>query len=376
MNGAGGGDVFPFRFASEVFIFLVTRLEILIFLYDFAVTNDAATDASTKGEIEGFLRALAGFGESGEIGVVFDIDRLGIGLLEHGSKIEVVPRKVAKPGRLIILDNAWHGDRYNCNFANDEASIDLLRKIRVEGFLTSGGGEFDGVKNFAALIYERNDSLSAADINAEIHVDSISGKLRKVAASVVGLQKIKMRVIVCKSKECTGVKMSNDTKYKRWAWGALIGLAAVIIVAGLVMAMTLTSPKPNEQADSASTVAQVDKKASEGEKDEKTNEESEANNANSQSSSDASDEQKAAAGNQESTSSASANDSASVSSQKTDSVKTEPSNNATSSTATPQNNTTNSMPKTGPEELIIPIVALAICGYLFAYNVALFKKNA
>jgi hypothetical protein len=45
------------------------------------------------------------------------------------------------------------------------------------------------------------------------------------------------------------------------------------------------------------------------------------------------------------------------------------------SSNTSQNNSSN-IPKTGPEEAILPIVALAVSVYLLAYNATLFKKNA
>ena len=168
--------------------------------------------------------------------------------------------------------------------------------------------------------------------------------------------------------------MSNDTKYKRWAWGALIGLAAVIIVAGLVMAMTLTSPKPNDSVANTTAVEQADNnQTNEGKKNEKTSKESEANSSDSKSSASASNEQETTTNTQENSSSASENNSTSVSD--TRSSETDSSNNVATNSMASQDNASD-MPKTGPEELIVPIIALAICGYLFAYNAALFKKNA
>lgn len=41
--------------------------------------------------------------------------------------------------------------------------------------------------------------------------------------------------------------MDVNAKYKRWGWAALIGLVAVIIVAGLIVAVTLArDPKPSD----------------------------------------------------------------------------------------------------------------------------------
>ena len=39
-------------------------------------------------------------------------------------------------------------------------------------------------------------------------------------------------------------------------------------------------------------------------------------------------------------------------------------------------NNGSSMPKTGPEDSIIPVLGLAVVATLFAYNVVMFKKNA
>ncbi len=42
--------------------------------------------------------------------------------------------------------------------------------------------------------------------------------------------------------------MDVNAKYKRWGWAALIGLAVVIVVAGLIVAVTLgRDPKPSDE---------------------------------------------------------------------------------------------------------------------------------
>ena len=59
--------------------------------------------------------------------------------------------------------------------------------------------------------------------------------------------------------------MLNEQKYKRWAWGALIGLAVIIVVAGIIMAMTVSTPKPSTDIAKKANTEVVS-----GEKNEKT----------------------------------------------------------------------------------------------------------
>lgn len=147
--------------------------------------------------------------------------------------------------------------------------------------------------------------------------------------------------------------MENGAKYKRWAWGAVIGLAAVIIIAGIVMAMSLTSPEPNKEVSTVETAFDGNNSTENEEKpkDEETTEESAGNDSTAQN--DQTTEKNTGATEEHSASTPS----------------TQQSNNESVAAA-------GSIPKTGPEDAIIPIIALAICGSLFAYNVVLFKKNA
>ena len=155
--------------------------------------------------------------------------------------------------------------------------------------------------------------------------------------------------------------MLNEQKYKRWAWGALIGLAIIIVIAGIIMAMSAKTPKPNNEltADKASTSAVS------GEKNEKTvkdSEETKKNNQETETKSETTNN-----GTQNQTGAQSGN---------TGSVNTPVQTTTPAQTTTPVATTTDNMPKTGPEDAIIPVLGLAIVGYLFAYNAALFKKNA
>jgi hypothetical protein len=46
-----------------------------------------------------------------------------------------------------------------------------------------------------------------------------------------------------------------NAKYKRWGWGAVIALIGVILIAGLVVAVSMSSPKPNSGSDVITTTA-------------------------------------------------------------------------------------------------------------------------
>ena len=148
--------------------------------------------------------------------------------------------------------------------------------------------------------------------------------------------------------------MESEYKYKRWAWGALIGLAAVIIIAGIVMAMTLSHPEPNKEV--ATTVNQAEEP-----KSEETTEKPAGNDTTTENDTQAETKPETTTENTQSASSTEQSNSGSV---------------EAPTTTTTTTTETNNIPKTGPEDMILPIFALAVCGSLFAYNVVLFKKNA
>ena len=151
--------------------------------------------------------------------------------------------------------------------------------------------------------------------------------------------------------------MINESKYKRWAWGALVGLAAVIIIAGLIMVMSLQSPKPNTKNDVA-----------------KANTETVSEEKNEKSTSTTTDTK--------STQNSQKTETESKTTENTTSNKTSESqskntiSSSSSSVKTTESTASESIPKTGPEDYLFPIFALAACGYLFALNAQLFKKNA
>lgn len=146
--------------------------------------------------------------------------------------------------------------------------------------------------------------------------------------------------------------MNNEYKYRRWAWGALIGLAIVIVVAGIIMASSASTPKPKSDGN-VRTVADTSKT------EKKDN-------------------------NEKTTKKTETDDQTKKNDKKTE-TKSEPTttttNDTKNTTSEKQGNsgsvkTTSNMPKTGPEDGILPIAAAAVIAYLFAYNSKLFKKNA
>lgn len=152
--------------------------------------------------------------------------------------------------------------------------------------------------------------------------------------------------------------MLNEQKYKRWAWGALIGLAVIIVVAGIIMAMSVKTPKPSE------TVSKANTDIVSGEKNEEATEESKTDDSTAKNDQKTETKPETTKDTTEDTSSEKQSNSGSVSAP------------ATTTAPTTTTTTSDNIPKTGPEEVIIPILGLAAIGYLFAYNVALFKKNA
>ena len=150
--------------------------------------------------------------------------------------------------------------------------------------------------------------------------------------------------------------MLNEQKYKRWAWGALIGLAVIIVVAGIIMAMTVSTPKPSTDIAKKANTEVVS-----GEKNEKTTEESKNNDQTKKDNQKTETKSETTKDSSKNSTSEKQSNSGSVSAQ-------------TPATTTPT--TSNYIPKTGPEEFIIPVFGAAIVAYLFAYNAALFKKNA
>ncbi len=146
------------------------------------------------------------------------------------------------------------------------------------------------------------------------------------------------------------MEYAYESKYKRWAWGALIGLVVVIIVAAIVIAASLSSPKPKAEVATVNTgdTSEEERKAEEERQAEEERKAEEARQA---------EEARKAEGARQTEEARRAEE-------------------ARQAEANRQAASATSIPKTGPEDMILPILALAVSGYLVAYNVALAKKNA
>ena len=138
----------------------------------------------------------------------------------------------------------------------------------------------------------------------------------------------------------------NDAKLKRWGWGAIIGLVGVILVAGLVIAVSLSSPKPTTDSEgvqiaSSKTDEKKDKKAA----DKKAAEEKKAAEKK------AADEKAAA-----------------------DKKKREEAERQAAA-ASESTTTTADMPKTGPLDTTVAVLGGAVVAYLAALNFGILKKR-
>ena len=126
----------------------MTGLKIAVALSELAIFYDAATDTGREGEIKGATFAMVGLGESGEIGVVFNVDGEAEIIVEFGGDIKIVPVEVAKPSGNVAFDDAGHRDGARFNAGNTEVNADLLAEVLVKLALVLEGSEFNGMKDF------------------------------------------------------------------------------------------------------------------------------------------------------------------------------------------------------------------------------------
>ena len=145
--------------------------------------------------------------------------------------------------------------------------------------------------------------------------------------------------------------MDVNMKYKRWGWGAIIGLAVVIVIAGLVLAFSLNAPKSNEE------VATSTDSAANGDIDANSTENSGSTSDNSGTSS-----------NSGSSTSNSSNSNTGSSSSATSGSNS----SASSSTGTTNSN----LPKTGPEDYMLSFGLAAVAAYLLVLNLSFAPRNS
>lgn len=138
----------------------------------------------------------------------------------------------------------------------------------------------------------------------------------------------------------------NDAKMKRWGWGAIIGLIGVILVAGLVIAVSLSSPKPTaDESVAIETVKTEDTKKDDSAAKKQAEEKKAADEKKKAEEQAAADAKAKAAAEAAST----------------------PSTTAT---------TTGNMPKTGPLDTTVAVLGMSVAAYLAALNLGLIKKRA
>lgn len=181
--------------------------------------------------------------------------------------------------------------------------------------------------------------------------------------------------------------MDTNTKYRRWGWGAVIGLIAVILIAGLVVALTM-SKKPNgteaelagDGANSGVIAADDDKQSANGGSSDSGKSDSDKNSENK---SDSSSDSKA---NDENTHDSSANanngDANNGGSSASGSANNGGGSNRTDGSANNNsgaNNNANAagdLPKTGPIDTTIAIIGMAATAYLLSLNYEFTKEKA
>lgn len=173
--------------------------------------------------------------------------------------------------------------------------------------------------------------------------------------------------------------MDTNTKYRRWGWGAVIGLIAIILIAGLVIALTMNKKPSNTEAELANDGANGEIVAVDG--NENTNNSS----ANSDSSKS---EEKSEDKSEDKSSSEKKNESSSSSSDEKNSHSGSSANggatsggnsnggsNGSSAANGSSSTDASQMPKTGPVDATIAILGMAATAYLLSLNAAWAKEK-
>ena len=163
--------------------------------------------------------------------------------------------------------------------------------------------------------------------------------------------------------------MDTSTKYRRWGWGAVIGLIAVILLAGLVVALSMgKKPKVADtelNADTNSGTVAVEDGASQDQQSGETVN----GGTTKKDESETKTESENKAEDEKNTNNSSANK------QNSDSGATaETEKNTKRDNAVAGNN--GEMPKTGPVDATMAIVAVAVSAYLLSLNVAWAREDA
>ncbi len=173
--------------------------------------------------------------------------------------------------------------------------------------------------------------------------------------------------------------MDTNTKYRRWGWGAVIGLIAIILIAGLVIALTMNKKPSNTEAELANDGANGEIVAVDG--DENTNNSSaNSNSSKSEEKSEDKSEDKSSSEKKDESSSSSSDEKNSHSGSSANGGATSGGNSNGGSNGSSAANGSSSadasqMPKTGPVDATIAILGMAVTAYLLSLNVAWAKEK-
>ena len=173
--------------------------------------------------------------------------------------------------------------------------------------------------------------------------------------------------------------MDTNTKYRRWGWGAVIGLIAIILIAGLVIALTMNKKPSNTEAELANDGANGEIVAVDG--DENTNNSSaNSDSSKSEEKSEEKSEDKSSSEKKDESSSSSSDEKNSHSGSSANGGATSGGNSNGGSNGSNAANGSSSadasqMPKTGPGDATIAILGMAATAYLLSLNAAWAKEK-
>ena len=163
--------------------------------------------------------------------------------------------------------------------------------------------------------------------------------------------------------------MDVNAKYRRWGWGAVIGLIGVILIAGLIVAISMSSsPKPNTTNESIASTGNNDSN--------NTNNGSIGDKIGSDGQSDAEKEAQQKA-EEEKKAKAEAEKKAAEEKAAREKAEREAAEKAAQEKAEREAaQKTNNLPHTGPVDSLASVVAFAVIAYLVALNVSFVKKRS
>ena len=168
--------------------------------------------------------------------------------------------------------------------------------------------------------------------------------------------------------------MDVNAKYRRWGWGAVIGLIGVILIAGLIVAISMSSsPKPNTTNESIASTGNNDSN--------NTNNGSIGDKIGSDGQSDAEKEAQQKA-EEERKAKAEAEKKAAEKKEAEEKAAREKAEREAAEKAAQEKaereaaQKTNNLPHTGPVDSLASVVAFAVIAYLVALNVSFVKKQS